>query len=314
MRPASSALLLVVALFVAAPAWADVGVKKTEQGVEVTLDGQPFTTYIFNSGFKPILWPVIGPTGKEMTRAWPLRELPPGDKSEATDHVHQKSFWFDHGNVNGIDFWAETSKVQGKQVHKELVRADGGKTGTVVTKNDWVGPDGKAIASDVRTLRFGGDGVKRWIDFDVTVTAVADELKFGDTKEGSFGLRIAESMRVDRKLGGKIITSEGLEDDKAWGQPAKWVDYHGPVQGESLGIAILNHPSSFRYPSHWHVRTYGLFAANPWGLGDFTKGKESSDYTMKKGDSFTLRYRVIFHKGNEKDGKIGEAFATYAKE
>jgi hypothetical protein len=311
MRRASSALLFVIALVVAAPAWAEVGVKKTEKGVEVTLDGQPFTTYIFNSGFKPILWPVIGPTGKEMTRAWPLRE---GDSTEKMDHVHQKSFWFDHGNVNGIDFWAETSKMQGKQVHKELVKAEGGKTGMLVTKNDWVGPDGKAIASDVRTLRFGGDADKRWIDYDVTVTAIADELKFGDTKEGSFGLRIAESMRVDRKLGGKIITSEGLEDDKAWGQPAKWVDYHGPVLGESLGIAILNHPSSFRYPTHWHVRTYGLFAANPWGLGDFTKGKETSDYTMKKGDAFTLRYRVIFHKGNEKDGKIDEAFAAYAKE
>jgi len=304
-------LLVGLALFVAAPAGAEVGLTKTEKGVEVTVDGQPFTTYIFNAGFKPIMWPVIGPTGKEMTRAWPLRE---GDSTEKTDHVHQKSFWFDHGNVNGVDFWAETSKSQGKQVHKELVRADGGKVGTLVAKTDWNGPDGKTICSDVRTLRFGGDANKRWVDFDVIVTAVADEVKFGDTKEGSFGLRIAESMRVDRKLGGKIVTSEGLEDDKAWGQPAKWVDYYGPVQGEQLGIAILNHPSSFRYPTHWHVRTYGLFAANPWGLGDFSKGKENGEHTMKKGDSFKLGYRVIFHKGTEKDGKIAEAFAEYAKE
>jgi hypothetical protein len=336
MRRVSSAFLFVIALVVAAPAWAEVGVKKTEKGVEVTLDGQPFTTYIFDSGYKPILWPVIGPTGKEMTRAWPLRE---GDSTEKTDHVHQKSFWFDHGNVNGIDFWAETAAVpgsekvkredaaaaaggkkvtnrllQGKQRHTELVKAEGGKIGTIVTKNDWLGPDGAKVVSDVRTLRFGGDADKRWIDFDVVVTAEADEVKFNDTKEGSFGLRIAESMRVDRKLGGKIITSEGLEDDKAWGKPAKWVDYHGTVQGESLGIAILNHPSSFRYPTHWHVRTYGLFAANPWGLGDFTGGKEHSDHTMKKGESFTLRYRVILHKGNEKDGKIDEAFAAYTKE
>ena len=315
MRRVMSALVLfALAVVVAGPVRAEVGMKKTDTAVEVTLDGKPFTTYIFNSGYKPILWPVIGPTGKEMTRAWPLRELPPGDKSEATDHVHQKSFWFDHGNVNGIDFWAETSKNQGKQVQKELVKVEGGQTGLLETRNDWNGPDGKTVCSDVRTLRFGGDANTRWVDFDVTVTAVADEVKFGDTKEGSFGLRIAESMRVDRKLGGKIVTSEGLEDDKAWGQPAKWVDYYGPVQGETLGIAILNHPSSFRYPTHWHVRTYGLFAANPWGLGDFTKGKEHSDYTMKKGDSFTLRYRVIFHKGNEKDGKIAEAFAEYAKQ
>lgn len=312
MRPlAVSVSFFVLVLVMCASAVAEVGVKKTDTGVEVTLNGQPFTTYIFNSGFKPILWPVIGPTGKEMTRAWPLRE---GNKDEKTDHVHQKSFWFDHGNVNGVDFWAETSKVQGKQIQTELVKAEGGKIGTIVTKNDWVGPDGKNIVTDLRTLRFGGDDSQRWIDFDVVVTAVADEVTFGDTKEGSFGLRIAESMRVDRKTGGKIITSEGLEDDKAWGKPAAWVDYHGPVQGEKLGIAILNHPSSFRYPTHWHVRTYGLFAANPWGLGDFTAGKERSDHTMKKGESFTLRYRVIFHKGDEKEGKIADAFAAYTKE
>jgi hypothetical protein len=290
---------------------AEVSLKKTDGGVEVTLDGQPFATYIFNSGFKPIIWPVIGPTGKEMTRAWPMRT---GNPDEKTDHVHQKSFWFDHGDVNGVDFWAETARKQGKQVQTELVKAESGKIGTLVTKNDWVGPEGERIVSDVRTVRFGGDSQSRWIDVDAVVTAVADEVTFGDTKEGSFGLRIAESMRVDRKTGGKIITSEGLEDDKAWGKPAAWVDYHGPVQGETLGIAILNHPSSFRYPTHWHVRTYGLFAANPWGLHDFTGGKEQSAYTMKKGDSFTLRYRVIFHKGDEKQGKIAEAFANYTKE
>ena len=294
-------LSLVLSLSVTAAVCGEVGVKKTDTGVEVTLDGQPFTTYIFDSGFKPILWPVIGPTGKEMTRAWPLRK---DDPTEKTDHVHQKSFWFDHGNVNGVDFWARDRQVQGKQVQTELVKAEGGKVGTMVTKNDWVGPGRRRRScTDVRTLRFGGDADARWIDFDVVVTAVADEVKFGDTKEGSFGLRIAESMRVDRKTGGKIITSEGLEDDKAWGKPAPWVDYYGPVQGEKLGIAILNHPSSFRYPTHWHVRTYGLFAANPWGLSDFSAGKERSDHTMKKGESFTLRYRVIFHKGDEKDGQ-----------
>jgi len=304
-------LLLSASVIWRTPARAEVGVKKTDTTVEVTIDGKPFTTYIYNSGFKPILWPVIGPTGKEMTRAWPMRE---GNPDEKTDHVHQKSFWFDHGNVNGVDFWAETAKVQGKQVQTELVKAEGGKIGTIVTKNDWVGPDGAKIVSDERTLRFGGDEKTRWIDFDVVVTALADEVTFGDTKEGAFGLRIAESMRTDRKTGGQIITSEGLTDADAWGKPAAWVDYHGPNQGETLGIAILNHPSSFRYPSHWHVRTYGLFAANPWGLGDFSGGKQDGSHKMKKGESLSLKYRVIFHSGDEKAAKIADAFAEYSKQ
>jgi hypothetical protein len=308
---ACASLPLVALGFSLSAAAADIVVEKTDAGVVVKVGDQPFTTYVFQSKVKPILWPIIGPTGKEMTRAWPMRE---GNPDEKTDHPHQRSFWFTHGEVNGIDFWAETAKVQGRIEHKELVKAEGGTIGTVVTRNDWVGPDGAKVLTDKRTLRFGADEAARWIDFDITLTAAADEVDFGDTKEGSFGLRIAESMRTDRKMGGKIITSEGLEDDKAWGKPASWVDYHGPVQGESLGIAILNHPSSFRYPTGWHVRTYGLFAANPFGEGDFRGEKVESSYKLKKGETLTLRYRVIFHKGDEKEGKIAEAFAKYVKE
>jgi hypothetical protein len=308
---ACASLPLVALGFSLSAAAADIIVEKTDAGVVVRVGDQPFTTYVFQSKVKPILWPIIGPTGKEMTRAWPMRE---GNPDEKTDHPHQRSFWFTHGEVNGIDFWAETAKVQGRIEHKELVKAEGGTIGTVVTRNDWVGPDGAKVLTDERTLRFGADEAARWIDFDITLTAAADEVDFGDTKEGSFGLRIAESMRTDRKMGGKIITSEGLEDDKAWGKSASWVDYHGPVQGESLGIAILNHPSSFRYPTGWHVRTYGLFAANPFGEGDFRGEKVESSYKLKKGETLTLRYRVIFHKGDEKEGKIAEAFAKYVKE
>lgn len=334
----SLALAATLSTLLMAPAFAEVGVKKGDGTIEITLDGQPFATYISNGEFKPIIWPIIGPTGKEMTRAWPMRK---DDPSEKTDHVHQKSFWFDHGDVDGIDFWAETSADpnservkredaaakaagkeppqrlwQGKQVQTGLVKAEGGKVGTIVTTNDWLDlhHGQERMLSDVRTIRFAGDKDARWIDFDVTVTAVKDGVTFRDTKEGSFGVRVNEEMKVERKTGGKIISSEGLEDEAAWGKPAPWVDYHGPIKGETLGIAILNHPSSFRYPTHWHVRPYGLFAANPWGLKDFTKGKETSAYTMKKGDNFTLRYRVIFHKGDEKEGKIAQAFANYSKE
>jgi hypothetical protein len=299
-------------LLATAPVHAQVEVKKIDGGVQVTFEGQPFATYLFQSGAKPILWPIHGPTGKEMTRAWPMRE---GDPNEKTDHVHQRSFWFTHGLVNGVDFWAETAKVQGKQQHRELVKAEGGKVATIVTITDWLGPDGAKLIEDERTLRFGGDKEARWIDFDVTLSAAANEVTFGDTKEGAFGLRIAESMRADKKQDkGTIVTSEGLTDVAAWGKPAAWVDYHGPVQGESLGIAILNHPSSFRYPTYWHVRPYGLFAANPWGQGDFTKGQEKGEHKLKEGESLTLRYRVIFHRGDEKQGKIAEAFAAYTKE
>ena len=291
---------------------ADVQVEKTD-GVVVKLGGQPFTTYLFKSGAKPILWPVIGPTGKEMTRAYPMRE---GNKEEKTDHIHQRSFWFTHGDVNGLDFWAETGEPAklGRIEHNELVKAEAGPVGTIVTKNTWLGPDGAKICGDERTLRFGGDADARWIDFDVTVTALADRVTFGDTKEGSFGLRVDETLKVEAKKGGKIVNAEGITNEEAWGKASPWVDYHGPAQGDHVGIAILNHPSSFRFPSYWHVRPYGLFAANPFGVHDFVKGSKegAGAHEMSQGEKFTLRYRVIFHKGDEKEGKIAEAFQKYS--
>jgi len=311
LRASWNVLAVVLLLgFGAAARAEDLAVKKTNEGVEVTIGGQPFTTYLFKSGAKPVLWPLLGPTGKEMTRAYPLRE---GAKEEKTDHIHQRSVWFTHGDVNGVSFWHEMGG-NGTIIHDELVTAEGGETARIVTRNSWKTPAGETLCSDVRKLTFGGDDQQRWFDFDVVVTAVADEVKFGDTKEGSFGVRVDEEMKVDAKKGGKIVNSEGLTDGEAWGKPAAWVDYYGPVDGEQLGIAILNHPSSLRYPTYWHVRTYGLFAANPFGLGDFTKKEKDGTLVLKKGESFPLRYRVILHRGDEKEGHIADQFAKYAEE
>ena len=121
----------------------------------------------------------------------------------------------------------------------------------------------------------------RVIDFEITLKATHGPVTFGDTKEGMFGLRVASSMDVNKKQGGRITNAEGLTDDQAWGKASPWVDYTGPVQGKTVGIAILNHPRSFRYPTTWHVRTYGLFAANPFGWHDFGLGK-SGEYVLPR--------------------------------
>lgn len=303
--------LFAIALVAARGTAADhVAVQPTETGVNITLDGQPFTTYLFKSGAKPILWPIVGPTGKEMTRAYPMRK---GNPEEKMDHIHHRSLFFTHGDVNGIDFWAETAKVQGTTEHRKLVKAEGGDVGTIVTQNDWVGPDGKKVLEDERRLKFGGDKNVRWIDFDITLKATEGPVTFGDTKEGSFGIRVPATMKVDAKKGGEIVSSEGLKNGEAWGKSAAWVDYHGPVEGETLGIAVLNHPSSFRYPTYWHVRTYGLYAANPFGLKSFGADKDGT-YVLEKGQSLNLRYLVIFHKGDEKEAKIADAFQAFAGE
>jgi len=233
-------------------------------------------------------------------------------QNEKKDHIHQRSMWFTHGDVNKISFWHEQDK-HGEIVHRQFVRLESGPEAVIVTRNDWLGPDGEKQCEDQRKLTFAVDGETRRIDFDITIKATNGPVKFGDTKEGTMGLRLAHSMAVDSKQGGRIVNSDGLTDSAAWGKQAAWVDYHGPVDGERVGIAILNHPTSYRFPTYWHVRTYGLFTANPFGWRDF-KGAKSEDgsYTIPAGESITLRYRILFHKGDEKVGKIAEAFAAYA--
>ncbi len=310
------ALLAVASLFASRACAAEITVERSENGAVVKIDGQFFTEYLTRSGTKPILWPIIGPTGKAMTRDYPMRE----HTDEAKDHPHQRSLWFSHGNVNGVNFWTEPASmpkggIGGVIEHVKFLKLASGKPALIVTQNNWIGQDGKKICQDRRTLRFDTDGDARWIDFDVDVRATDGPVTFADDKEGCFGVRVAQSMCVDAKQGGKIINSHQQTDADAWGKAAPWVDYHGPVNGQTVGIAIFNHPSSFRYPTYWHVRTYGLFAANPFALHAFTRAKPGSGaYTLPAGQTMSFRYRVFLHRGDEKSGKIAEAFAIYAKE
>ena len=183
-----------------------------------------------------------------------------------------------------------------------------------MTRNDWckkVG--GGKILEDQTSLTFGSDETGRWIDYEITLKAGERPVRFGDTKEGCFGIRVAAELKPDAKLGGLLSNSNGEKNNVAWGKAAVWVDYSGPIDGETVGVAMMNHPSSFRYPTRWHARNYGLCAANPFGLSYFVgKGKDGT-CTIPSGGSITLRYRVFFHKGDAKAAKVGEAFSAYAK-
>ncbi|GAB6167205.1 hypothetical protein JCM19992_32050 [Thermostilla marina] len=284
-------------------------VEKTDHGATVTCDGKLVTNYLIDVGHKPILWPIIGPTGKSMTRAWPMAKGP----NEKQDHPHHKSLWFTHGSVGGTSFWESTDEA-GYVKHREFLRLEGGKAAVIQTVNDWITPEGKKLLEDERTIRIWDADGKRYIDFDIVLKAVGEPVKFGDTKEGSFGIRVPGTMKVDAGLGGHIVNSNGQKDREAWGKRAAWVDYYGPVEGETLGIAILNHPDSFRFPTYWHVRTYGLFAANPFGWHDFVGSTEvDGSYTVSPAKPISLYYRVVLHKGDVSEGKIADEFDAYAK-
>jgi hypothetical protein len=316
MKFASLALLILTAA-TSTRAHADVTAERSDHGAIVKIDGQLFTEYYTKAGQSPALWPIISPTGKAVTRSFPFTQA---DPQETEDHPHHQSLWLTHDQVSGADFWM-ANKNEGKGAdgphikHREFVAVkSAGATAQIVTRNDWMNGN-RRICEDERTIIFGTrPGDDRWMDFQITIKATDSDVTFGDTKEGTFALRVADSMRVDAKQGGKITNSEGQTNADAWGLPARWVDYTGPVDGEIVGIAMFSHPKSFRPVPRWHVRTYGLFTANPFGQRDFPKPElaDQGAVALKKGESLTLRYRVLVHAGETDRSALEQAFQEFA--
>ena len=288
----------------------ELTLKQTDTGYEVRIGTKLFAGYVTDLGGAPIIYPIVGPTEKNMTRDYPMEK---GYEGVKADHPHHRSLWFAHGDVNNLDFWGAKNKI----VHKRFVKAEcDGKTALLVTENELIDNDNNVVCREIRTIRFASPEDVRIIDFDVTVTAEQEKVAFGDTKEGTFGIRVPEVLAVETGKGGSFVNAEGKVGERdAWGKRSPWVDYNGTLDGEKVGIAILNHPSSFRFPTYWHVRNYGLFAANPFGMHDFEslQDTKAGEFILPKGESFTCRYRVLFHKGDATEAKIAEAYKVYAE-
>jgi hypothetical protein len=318
-RPLGWAAGLAIALLLAARpvAGADQeGVKITEAAgkLRVEIGGALFTEYYFREVSRPFLYPILGPGDLPMTRNWPMKEA----EGEERDHPHHRSLWWAHGDINGHDFWSESAKA-GKTVHQEFIEIEsGGDAGLIRSRNKLVAKDGTLVAIEECGIRIHNRKDVRIVDYEVTVRASEGELVFGDTKEGTMALRLAESMRLvkDKKPGaGHIVNSEGVRDGETWGKRAKWCDYYGPVNGQVVGVAIFDHPSNPRHPTWWHVRDYGLFAANPFGIHDFEKKPaDAGKLVVPAGQSLAFRYRFCFHPGDEKAGRVAEEFDRYVKE
>jgi hypothetical protein len=185
--------------------------------------------------------------------------------------------------------------------------------------------DGTFVCSDVRAIRiYNRPANERLLDFDITFyTPPGKPVVFGDEKDGSMAIRVAETMRLthatkDNKTvpgDGHIVMSTGVRGTNTWGTRADWCDYYGPVGGKILGIAIFDHPDNLRHPTWWHVRDYGLFSANPYGIHDFeNKPKGTGDYTLPAGQTLTFRYRFYFHEGTEADARVAEHYRDYVAE
>ncbi|OHB56333.1 MAG: hypothetical protein A2173_10285, partial [Planctomycetes bacterium RBG_13_44_8b] len=288
------------------------GVKITEleNKVKVEVNGQLFTEYNFKDTPRPYFYPVIGPTEVNITRHWPMKEA----ENEEHDHPHHRSFWFTHGAINGHDFWTDGSR-NGKVVHDKFLQIASGKdVGIIQSQNKYIASDGTVVCTDSRTHKFYNRPDCQIMDFEITMHASQGDLTLGDTKEGSMAIRLAPTMRLKGKVAqGHIINSQGQRDNETWGKRATWCDYYGPLGGEIVGVSIFDHPQNPRHPTWWHVRDYGLFAANPFGVHDFEKKPAGTgDLTIKSGDCVTFRYRFYFHKGDSEQAKVVQLYSEYA--
>ena len=316
--------------FLAASALAQVKISAETTRVRVEIDGKPYTDFYFYAGeaMKPFLWPLRAASGTMVTRAFPL-ESPPG---EPHDHPHQRGLWFAHDNVNGIDFWNnETSYTspppRGRITVDKIGNVkSGAHEGSFTASLSWRDPFSNKLLDETRVFHFATRPKLRTVDLDITLTAAA-KVVFGDSKDGTLGIRIAPALQEDKVVKtkgqpnwtipgppGVIVNAEGQEHEKdVWGKPSNWVDYHGEIDGEKVGIAILDHPSNSRH-ARWHVRAYGLFAANPFGVSTFTNQKsDDGSVHLEPGGTIHLRYRVIIHEGDAKSAGIAKLWTEFAK-
>jgi methane monooxygenase PmoA-like len=318
----------------------DVKVNEAAKRVDVTIDGKPFTSYIWPSTLKkPVLYPIRTAKGTLVTRGFPLDPR----KGERVDHPHHVGMWLNHGDVNGLDFWnnsdaipAERAARMGTIVHRAVRRAQSGVgEGALDVTADWVDAKGKALLREDTRFVFRAAAGSRAIDRITTLTALADSVTFVDNKEGLIGMRVARALeqpsttpevftdagghsttvpRLDNTgVTGRYRSSEGIEGDSVWGTRGRWTMLTGVIAGEPVTLALLDHPKNVGFPTYWHARGYGLFAANPLGLKVFSNGKEELNFRLAPGASTTFRHRILILSGTASPEQIETSYRDFAR-
>jgi len=280
-----------------------------DERLDVRVGGALLTRYIYGADVpRPCLYPLIGPFGQGVTRAYPQEQV----EGDSTDHIHHRSFYTAWGDVNGSDNWSE-EEGSGRMVHRYFETAEGGPVlGRIVALNDWVDVHGNRLMQDrLEYVFYNVPPSFRLFDFSVTLYASEGDVRFGDTKEGGIAsLRVASSMEAGR--GGRIENAiGGVNEAETWGKRASWCDYSGTVGDHVVGIAVFDHPANLRYPTYWHVRDYGLMTANPFGLSFFVGEGADGSYVLPSGRHLCFRYRVLIHAGGAREGNVGRKYLDW---
>lgn len=287
-----------------------VELRDADGAIAVTIGDALLTRYHYaDVPARPYFYPLLTADGKEVTRGFPMRTDVPG---ESKDHPHHRSLWIAYGEVNGTDNWSEAPN-HGFTRHDSLdTLFSGNVCGRFATTGTWLTADTKALLEQrLQVTAWATSLETRLLDFEIDLTALQDSVLFGDTKEGGIlSVRVVGTMDVPR--GGHIENSYGgIDEGETWGKAAHWCDYSGPVGGGTYGIAIMDHPLSFRYPTHWHVRNYGLMTANPFAYAAYTSGVKNGDHRLQQGETLRFRYRLLIHRGGADEGHVRNSYLDF---
>lgn len=279
---------------------------------DMRLNREAITTYHYGKSWaRPFLFPLKGAGGVNLTRGWPMVDAP----DEKTDHEHHKSLWSAYGDLNGVDIWTEMDG-HGRVEHEEFVEKSSGPVFCrFCSRENWLASSGERVLRSTTevTLHALPDD-QRLLDYVISFFASDGPVRFGDTKEGGLiSLRLTASMNGDR--GGLIENSNGgRTESECWGKSAAWVDYSGPVQGQTHGVAIFDHPDNPCFPTRWHVRDYGLFTANPFALHDYMGSNDVDGSALLEPDTpWRFHYRVYLHSGGAKEGRVQDKFLAFTE-
>jgi hypothetical protein len=308
--------------------------------VDVIVNGNLFTSYQYPVNIeKPFLFPVIAPNGSVITRGYPIEPR----KGERMDHPHHIGIWFNYGDVNGLDFWNNSSAIPAEKkdsyghiVHQKIVKTVSGEKGILEVVSNWDDNKGNALLTEKTLYIFSGDGNSRTIDHISTLTAINGPVIIGDSKEGMFAIRVdrafempsSESLiftddkgnptkikAIDNEgVTGMYTSSKGLKGDSVWGTRNDWVILSGAKDNVTITMGIFDNPKNPGYPAYAHARGYGLFSFNNFGQNSYDPKQEKKSYKIEKGQSVTLYHRFYVQSGSELTAdKANEIFQEFSK-
>ena len=338
-----AALVIATSGSLAAAESVEVTPRPEERRVDIRIDGEPFTAYVWPERLaKPVLFPLRSAGGTLVTRGYPIDPRP----GERVDHPHHVGLWLNYGDVNGVDFWNNSEALSPEEaakmgtIHHRAVRsAEGGNDrGTLEVENNWIMPDGSTVLQESTRFVFAGSEDTRSID-RITSLAVPSDGKrvlFADNKEGVLGLRVTRALEApsdkpevftdgsgkptavaalnNEGVNGVYHSSEGLEGGAVWGTRGRWVALSGRVQDEDVVLLILDHPGNPGHPTYWHARGYGLFAANPLGQKVFSEGREELGLALEPGESTVFRHRLVILSDRFSAERADAAWKAFAAE